>query len=128
MSSVCVKTVAGTGATLDVTLGFKPTYVKIVQAGTGDMHEYYLAGESESTPEYGSSVVASTGVRTVQTSAANGVKASDGDTGSDGEPDQSVGIEIGATCPVNDNGVNIFIFAVDDLLNTETYTPEYYNS
>ena len=111
-----------------VEIGFTPTYVKIVQAVTGDVHEWFAAEFSEDTAQYGSSLVAATGARTVQTAAASGIVAGDGDTDADGVPDQAVGIEIGATCPINDDGVNFYVYAVSDVLNKETYTPDYYNS
>ena len=65
--STVVGQVTGTGAAINVSIGFKPDYVKLVNRTTGAMLEYFRASGTAG----GSRKTITTGVVTVATGAAS---------------------------------------------------------
>lgn len=97
----------GTGATLNVELGFTPDYVILINVSDGEKIEWYRDMEDLGTELFGFKEVAA-GTKSLLTTAATGVATY---AGAEGPSGSSKGFTIGATAGVNVNTEELLWFA-----------------
>lgn len=89
--------VTGTGATLNVAIGFKPDWVRVTNVTSKTMIEW-KASDEDLANEHGMNTAAADGARTVSASAAAGIAVYSGVSGTTSE-----GFTIGASAVPNVN-------------------------